>query len=88
MGGLRDSYCGRQRLCVKCGTIYRMGEPTYYSMVGIAVMLFAAGVVAFYWKFKALQADLLTLGWLIVWLVLFWPLLYYCVWRAWVKMTK
>ena len=44
MGGMRQSYYGRQRLCLKCGTIYRMSLPAYATMVGSAL----AGWIVFW----------------------------------------
>jgi len=86
MGGLRQSYGGRQRLCGKCGTIWRMSKVGYGILIGTAGVLAATGIVVLYRWLKPAEADWWTVAWLAGWVVLFWPLLYYCVWRVRVKL--
>lgn len=63
-----------------------MSKRSYGWLVGTAVTLTLAGLVAPYFGGKPLWlADLWALGWLIGWVVLFWPLLYYLAWRIRVK---
>ncbi|MCG3148357.1 MAG: hypothetical protein PCFJNLEI_01800 [Verrucomicrobiae bacterium] len=88
MGGIRQSYGGRQRLCMKCGTIWRMNKVGYGIMIGLALTLAATGIGLLYWRLKPIEADWWTLAWLTVWVVLFWPLLYYSVWRVYVNLKK
>jgi hypothetical protein len=88
LGGLRQSYCGRQRLCLKCGTIWRMHKALYGAMVGTAVVGAIAGVAVLFWLFKPEQADWFSLAWLLGWVALFWPVMYYIVWRVWVGLKK
>lgn len=60
----------------------------YSSLISVAGLLAGTGIVVLYWKLKPIVADWLVLAWLVGWVVLFWPLLYYCVWRVRVKLTK
>lgn len=87
MGGLRDDYYGRRRLCGSCGTIWRMSMRGYSIMIGAAVVIFCLGVWALYYRHWLGQtlADLLFATWLLAWLVFLWPLLYRTVWRIRVK---
>ena len=81
MGGLRDDYCGRQRLCGTCGTIWRMSKWGYGILIGSALLLFCLGVWALYHWLRQTPADWLCSAWLLAWLVFLWPLVYKTVWR-------
>ena len=87
MGGLRDDYCGRQRLCGSCGTIWRMSKPGYRAMIGGVLLVFSAGVAALYYRHWLDQdiADVCCGVWLLAWLVFLWPLVYRTVWRIRVR---
>lgn len=87
MGGLRDDYYGRRRLCGSCGTIWRMSMRGYQIMIGSVLVVFCLGIVALYYHHWLPQdvADLLVGAWLLAWLVFLWPLVYRTVWRIRVK---
>ena len=85
MGGLRDDYCGRRRLCGSCGTIWRMSVRGYSIMIALALILFCTGWWALYHWLRQEAADLCLIIWLMAWLVFFWPLMYKTIWRFRVK---
>jgi len=87
MGGLRDDYYGRQRLCGSCGTIWRMSHRGYAIMIGSVLLAFSLGIAALYFHHWLPQtvADVLAAVWLVAWLVFLWPLVYRIVWRIRVK---
>ena len=85
MGGLRDDYCGRQRLCGSCGTIWRMSHRGYSIMIGSVLLAFFAGWWALYHWLRQTTADLLLVVWVLAWLVFLWPLVYRTIWRIRVK---
>jgi len=87
MGGLRDDYYGRQRLCGSCGTIWRMSHRGYAIMIGSVLLAFSLGIAALYYHHWLPQtvADVLAAVWLVAWLVFLWPLVYRTVWRIRVK---
>ena len=87
MGGLRDDYCGRQRLCGSCGTIWRMSVRGYQLMIASVLVVFSLGVGALYYRHWLPQgiADAGSAAWLVAWLVFLWPLVYRTVWRIRVR---
>ena len=88
MGGLRDDYYGRRRLCRSCGTIWRMSMRGYQIMIGSVLFVFCLGIGALYyhhWLQPQALADSLVAAWLLLWLVFLWPLVYRTVWRIRVK---
>ena len=87
MGGLRDDYCGRRRLCGSCGTIWRMSYRGYRIMIGSVLLVFSLGVAALYYHhwLPQVTADVLAAVWLVAWLVFLWPLVYRTIWRIRVK---
>ena len=87
MGGLRDDYYGRGRLCGSCGTIWRMSIRGYQIMIAAVLVVFSTGVAALYYHHWLSQtyADLLVAAWLLAWLFFFWPMVYRTVWRMRVK---
>ena len=66
MGGLRDDYYGRQRLCGSCGTIWRMSYRGYRIMIGSVLLVFSLGVAALYYHhwLPQVTADVLAAVWL------------------------
>jgi len=81
MGGMRQDYGGRQRLCGSCGTIWRMSKKSYGMMIAVAVIVAAAGVLLPYWLWGQTVGDIVSPAWLVLWFVFFWPLFYHVVWR-------
>ncbi|MEI6085768.1 MAG: hypothetical protein WCS70_15900 [Verrucomicrobiota bacterium] len=65
-----------------------MKKSSYGVLIGVACALLVTGIGLLYWKLPAVEADWWTLAWVAGWVVLFWPILYYCVWRVRVKLTK
>lgn len=85
MAGFRNDYLGRQRLCLKCGTIWRMGKAGYAVLLATAGTLVVGGIIGFYLSFKPVEADIWSIVWLLLWMVFLWPVLYKTVWRIRVK---
>ena len=81
MGGLRQDYAGRQRLCGSCGTIWRMSKTSYGLLIAMAVIVAATGALMPYLLWGQMVGDIVSPVWLVLWFVLFWPLLYLVVWR-------
>ena len=81
MGGLRQDYAGRQRLCGSCGTIWRMRKTSYGLMIAVAVIIVAAGALLPYLLWGQMVGDIVTPAWLVSWLVFLWPLYYRVIWR-------
>ena len=85
MGGLRDDYYGRGRLCGSCGTIWRMSASGYQTMIFSVLIVFCVGVWALYHWLQQLTADICCVVWVFAWLVFLWPLVYRTLWRMRVK---
>ncbi len=85
MGGLRQDYGGRQRLCGSCGTIWRMSKRSYGLLIGAALTVIAAGALLPYRLWGQTVGDIISPVWLVLWIVLFWPVLYHAVWKVRIK---
>lgn len=79
-GGLRAGYYTRERMCSRCGTIWRIDKKKFETYAAFNLIAVVAGIAVFFSCFPK-AADWLFVAWVVLWFALFWPLMYYIFWR-------
>ena len=82
IGGLRQEYAGRQKVCVSCGAIWRYDRQHWQEFVAVFVVLTAGGAFFPYLFMRPAAADLWCVGWLAFCMVILWPVVYYILWKC------
>jgi hypothetical protein len=81
IGGLRQEFAGRQKVCVACGAIWRLDSQKYRTLLGGFGLMTFVGAIVPYAVTKPRHADFWCIGWLVFCVAVLWPLVYYIVWK-------
>ena len=81
VGGLRQEYAGRQKVCVSCGAIWRFDQRRWQEFLGVFGAVVVAGAVVPYFFLKPAQADIWCVCWLLFSIAILWPVVYYILWK-------
>ena len=84
--GLRQEFITRERACIACGKIWRLGRKPCYILSGLVIGLALAGMIGCFVKYKGTQADLRAVAWLGLCVAVVWPLAYNLLWQIKVRL--